>query len=154
MRSVDIDESHLPSAGVVVRWGVRRFLDIIILLCFFGGGQRATSIIGLSSVKMCSQDSVPIVNPGGSTNVVTVLCRSYVDQFFSCHEKFIRDVEILKHLNMIVSPVVVLGDNGFYPHFLEFLIQFGRKPFHDVFHTPQWVVAKLEVRHTAGYRQV
>ena len=86
---------------------------------------------------------------GWFDDVVTVLCRSYVDQFFSCHEKFIRDVEILKHLNVIVSPLVILGDNGFiYPNFLEFLVQFGRKPFHDVFHTSKWVVTKLEVWHT------
>ena len=37
MKSVDNDESLLPSAEVVVGWGMRRFLDIIVLLCFFGG---------------------------------------------------------------------------------------------------------------------
>ena len=78
MKSVDNDESLLPSAEVVVGWGVHRFLDIIVLLCFFGGWLRATSIIGLSSMKMCSQDSVPFfgrVGPGcWTTQFVQVVC--------------------------------------------------------------------------------
>ena len=102
-------------------------------------------------MKMCSQDSVPIVNPGGST---TQFCAGRMLISFFVSRKVIRDVEILKHLNVIVSPLIILGDNGFYPNFLEILVQFGRKPFHDVFHTSQWVVTKLEVRHTAGYCQI
>ena len=77
--------------------------------------------------------------------IVPVWWWSVVDQFFRV-TKSIRDVEILKHLDVIVNPLFILGGNGFYPNFLEIIVQFGRKPFHDIFHTSQWVVTKLEVR--------
>ena len=75
-----------------------------------------------------------------------------VDQFF-CVTKSFRDVEILKHLDVIINPLFVLGDDGFRPNFLEVRFQLGCELFHDVFHTPQWVVAKFEVWHRTGYCQ-